>query len=215
MASRSQRDAEDMMLVDEDFDAEGDDQLIDDDETQAALPTETASPSSFDAPTLPEQSHLNSRRRRPQDGSVGPQASIDKSVRKREQREREKEQQKQLLAKLIEIFGMHFLVFTCHTSADIPLTPFAEAGGGTCAVQQGQKKFPWVDLPSALIRIGCYFAGWPEKCLPKMSDKHPDRIDASTGPSQWSLKQKRAMEAQINKGAVKVLPRPDSKPQRI
>lgn len=43
-----------------------------------------------------------------------------------------------------------------------------------------------------------------------MSDKHPDRIDASTGPSQWSLKQKRAMEAQIAKGAVKVLPRPDS-----
>jgi len=43
-----------------------------------------------------------------------------------------------------------------------------------------------------------------------MSDKHPDRIDASTGPSQWSLKQKRAMEAQIMKGAVKVLPRPDS-----
>lgn len=84
-----------------------------------------------------------------------------------------------------------------------------EAGGGTCAVQQGQKKFPWVDLPAALIRIGCYFAGWPEKCLPKMSDKHPDRIDASTGPSQWSLKQKRAMEAQIIKGAVKVLPRPD------
>jgi hypothetical protein len=58
---------------------------------------------------LPEHSHLgqksNSRRRRPQEGSVGPQPSIDKSVRKREQREREKEQQKQLLAKLIEIFG--------------------------------------------------------------------------------------------------------------
>jgi hypothetical protein len=110
MASRSQRDADDMMLVDEDFDADGDDQLIDDDDTQVALPTETASPSSFDAPPLPEQSHLNSRRRRPQEGSVGPQASIDKSVRKREQREREKEQQKQLLAKLIEIFGMHSLV---------------------------------------------------------------------------------------------------------
>lgn len=193
MASHSQRDAEDNMPVDEDFDADGDDQLIDDDDAQAALPnTEAASPGSFDASTLPEHSHLgqksNSRRRRPQEGSVGPQPSIDKSVRKREQREREKEQQKQLLAKLIEIF---------------------EAGGGTCAVQQGQKKFPWVDLPSALIRIGCYFAGWPEKCLPKMSDKHPDRIDASTGPSQWSLKQKRAMEAQINKGAVKVLPRPD------
>jgi hypothetical protein len=35
--------------------------------------------------------------------------------------------------------------------------------------------------------------------------KREDRIDASTGPSQWSLKQKRAMEAQINKGAVQVL----------
>jgi hypothetical protein len=97
------------MLVDDDFDADGDDQLIDDDDTHPALPTETASPSSFDAPALPEQSHLNSRRRRPQEGSLGPQPSIDKSVRKREQREREKEQQKQLLAKLIEIFGMHFL----------------------------------------------------------------------------------------------------------
>jgi hypothetical protein len=72
-------------------------------------------------------------------------------------------------------------------------------------VQQGQKKFPWVELPTQLIKIHSYFAGWPERCLPKM--KREDRIDASTGPSQWSLKQKRAMEAQINKGAVKVLPR--------
>jgi len=186
--------ADDMMLIDEEYDGEGDDQLIDDDDVQPTIPhTERASPSSLDTSSYPERSlsdpKPNSRRRRPQESSVGPQASIDKSIRKREQREREKEQQKQLLAKLIEIF---------------------EAGGGTCAVQQGQKKFPWVDLPAALIRIGCYFAGWPEKCLPKMSDKHPDRIDASTGPSQWSLKQKRAMEAQINKGAVKVLPRPDS-----
>jgi len=167
-----------------DVEGEGEDQLIDDDGLQPT-PRPMSSPSST-SPQPP--THQNGRRR------VGPvgtaQAVVDKSARKREQREREKEQQKMLLAKLIEIF---------------------EAGGGTCAVQQGQKKFPWVDLPAALIRIGCYFAGWPEKCLPKMSDKHPDRIDASTGPSQWSLKQKRAMEAQIIKGAVKVLPRPDNR----
>jgi len=98
------------MLVDEDVDVDGDDQLIDDDDTQAALPTEAASPSPLDTPVSPEHSlqdqKQTSRRRRPQEGSLGPQPSIDKSVRKREQREREKEQQKQLLAKLIEIFGM-------------------------------------------------------------------------------------------------------------
>ena len=91
---------EDMMLLDEDFEAEGDDQLIDDD-----MPERT-SPSSLEAtPFQSLDSKPSSRRRRPVDGSTGPQASIDKSIRKREQREREKEQQKQLLAKLIEIFG--------------------------------------------------------------------------------------------------------------
>ncbi|KIM27509.1 hypothetical protein M408DRAFT_9233 [Serendipita vermifera MAFF 305830] len=189
MAAHPQRDGDDMMLVDEEYDVDGDDQLIDDDDvvgqTRASPPSEAHYPER----SLQDSKQSNTRRRRPLESSQA-SSSIDKSIRKREQREREKEQQKQLLAKLIEIF---------------------ETGGGTCAVQQGQKKFPWVDLPAALIRIGCYFAGWPEKCLPKMSDKHPDRIDASTGPSQWSLKQKRAMEAQINKGAVKVLPRPDNR----
>lgn len=178
------------MQMDEDMDAEGEDQLIDDDGLVPA-PRPSSAPSSSinhgSTPPADSRMNLNARRRI---GPLGNQTAVDKSARKREQREREKEQQKMLLAKLIEIF---------------------EAGGGTCAVQQGQKKFPWVDLPAALIRIGCYFAGWPEKCLPKMSDKHPDRIDASTGPSQWSLKQKRAMEAQIAKGAVKVLPRPENR----
>ncbi|KAG8817519.1 hypothetical protein FRC17_011195, partial [Serendipita sp. 399] len=186
---------DDQPIVNEDveMDHDGEDQLLDDEDGLMAGPHYSEhSPNSFSShrETSPQDSKSAARRRRPQDGPTPSQTTLDKSARKREQREREKEQQKLLLNKLIDIF---------------------EAGGGTCAVQQGQKKFPWVDLPAALIRIGCYFAGWPEKCLPKMSDKHPDRIDASTGPSQWSLKQKRAMEAQINKGAVKVLPRPENR----
>ncbi|KAG8752196.1 hypothetical protein FRC14_007244 [Serendipita sp. 396] len=181
--------------VEMDNDHDGEDQLVDDEDgAMAGPPYSEHSPNSLTfsshRDTSPSDSKSGARRRRPQDGPTPSQNTLDKSARKREQREREKEQQKQLLNRLIDIF---------------------EAGGGTCAVQQGQKKFPWVDLPAALIRIGCYFAGWPEKCLPKMSDKHPDRIDASTGPSQWSLKQKRAMEAQIHKGAVKVLPRPENR----
>lgn len=187
----------DLPAVDDDIEmeAEGEDQLDDDDSAPAGPSNQHPSLASQQqaGSASPQALHArpDARRKRVQDSmSHAASGAVDKSARKREQREREKEQQKQLLNKLIEIF---------------------EAGGGTCAVQQGQKKFPWVDLPAALIRIGCYFAGWPEKCLPKMSDKHPDRIDASTGPSQWSLKQKRAMEAQIAKGAVKVLPRPDDR----
>lgn len=182
------------MIMDEDGDMDGEDQLVDDEGSPSVAPplshTSSNNPTTRDTSPPDHKPASSARRRRPHEGSSSLHGPIDKSARKREQREREKEQQKQLLAKLIEIF---------------------EAGGGTCAVQQGQKKFPWVDLPAALIRIGKYFAGWPEKCLPKMSDKHPDRIDASTGPSQWSLKQKRAMEAQIAKGAVKLLPRPEDR----
>ncbi|CAG8667421.1 5965_t:CDS:2 [Acaulospora colombiana] len=194
---------DDTMIMDDEGDMDGEDQLVDDEGSPSVAPplSHTSSNNQTTRDTSPpdHKPASSARRRRPHEGSSSLHGPIDKSARKREQREREKEQQKQLLAKLIEIFGERFKP---HRALTLSL---AEAGGGTCAVQQGQKKFPWVDLPAALIRIGKYFAGWPEKCLPKMSDKHPDRIDASTGPSQWSLKQKRAMEAQIAKGANFVL----------
>jgi hypothetical protein len=197
---------DDSMLVDED--AEGEDQLIDDimPDPVASVPDHLPSTRSTPAPQHPSPDHgkapAQKRRRVPESP---PQALLEKSAKKREQREREKEQQKYLLNKLIEIFGMWQSPCSPYLSLTPPAHPPAEEGGGTCAVQQGQKKFPWVELPTQLIKINSYFAGWPERCLPKM--KREDRIDASTGPSQWSLKQKRAMEAQINKGAVKVLPR--------
>lgn len=195
---------DDTMLVDED--AEGEDQLIDDimPDPVSSVPEHLLSTRSTPALQHPSPEHgkapAQKRRRVPESP---PQVLLEKSAKKREQREREKEQQKYLLNKLIEIFGMWQLASLTYCSTH-HLTR-AEEGGGTCAVQQGQKKFPWVELPAQLIKINSYFAGWPERCLPKM--KREDRIDASTGPSQWSLKQKRAMEAQINKGAVKVLPR--------
>lgn len=122
--------ADDMMLIDDEYDGEGDDQLIDDDDAQPTMPhTERASPSSLDTSAYPERSlsdpKPNSRRRRPQESSIGPQASIDKSIRKREQREREKEQQKQLLAKLIEIFGK---CATYATPVPTLISPFSTRG---------------------------------------------------------------------------------------
>lgn len=90
-----------MMPMDEDIDAEGEDQLIDDD-TLSTLhpPRQDSGPQSH--PLDNKAFTTTTRRRIPPSTS---QAAQDKSARKREQREREKEQQKQLLAKLIEIFG--------------------------------------------------------------------------------------------------------------
>jgi hypothetical protein len=107
-----------IMQMDEDMDVEGEgeDQLIDDDGIVPA-PRPGSTPSST-TPLPP--TNQNGRRR------VGPlgttQAVVDKSARKREQREREKEQQKMLLAKLIEIFGTCFHSFhEPHLSLRSPL----------------------------------------------------------------------------------------------
>lgn len=98
-------DDEMMMQMDEDMDAEGEDQLIDDDGLVPA-PRPSSAPSSSinhgSTPPADSRMNLNARRRI---GPLGNQTAVDKSARKREQREREKEQQKMLLAKLIEIFG--------------------------------------------------------------------------------------------------------------
>lgn len=98
---------DDSMLVDED--AEGEDQLIDDimPDPGASFPDHHLSTRSTPAPQHPSPEHgkapAQKRRRVPESP---PQALLEKSAKKREQREREKEQQKYLLNKLIEIFGM-------------------------------------------------------------------------------------------------------------
>ena len=95
------------MLVDED--AEGEDQLIDDitPDPVASGPDHLPSTRSTPAPQHPSPEHgkapAQKRRRVPESP---PQALLEKSAKKREQREREKEQQKYLLNKLIEVFGM-------------------------------------------------------------------------------------------------------------
>jgi hypothetical protein len=105
---------DDLMLLDDDGDADGEDQLIDDDPAvqSGPLSLDNLSPSSLTNPALSNgissDDRQSPRKRRTQDSvSHGP---VDKSARKREQREREKEQQKQLIAKLIEIFGQSSLI---------------------------------------------------------------------------------------------------------
>jgi hypothetical protein len=101
------------MMMDEEGDFDGEDQLVDDEGSPSVAPplSHTSSNNQTTRDTSPPDHKPNSsaRRRRPHDGSSAIHGPIDKSARKREQREREKEQQKQLLAKLIEIFGERLL----------------------------------------------------------------------------------------------------------
>ena len=114
---------DDTMLVDEDADAEGEDQLIDDimPDPVPSLPDHLPTTRSTPAPQHPSPEHgkapAQKQKRVPESP---PQALLEKSAKKREQREREKEQQKYLLNKLIEIFGMWQLASLTYAYSTTP-----------------------------------------------------------------------------------------------
>ena len=130
---------DDPMLVDED--AEGEDQLIDDimPDPVPSVPDHLPSTRSTPAPHHPSPEHgkapAQKRRRVPESP---PQVLLEKSAKKREQREREKEQQKYLLNKLIEIFGMWQPARSPHLSLTQPI---GHRGGrwGLCRAARPEK----------------------------------------------------------------------------
>ena len=83
-----------------------------------------------------------------------------------------------------------------------------EAAGINC-MQGNERVLPWTTLDKELLRIGCYIAGWPDICLPEKATRFPNQISPSSHPDYWWLYKWLALEIQIYKGAVKVLPRPE------
>jgi len=191
------------MLVDED--AEGEDQLIDDitPDPVASAPDHLPSTRSTPAPQHPSPEHgkapAQKRRRVPESP---PQALLEKSAKKREQREREKEQQKYLLNKLIEIFGMWQLPCLTYLS----LTPPARRGGrrNLCRAarpekvsvgraprpaHQNQLVLRWLARamsPKDEARGPYRRLDWPLAVVPQAKARHgsPDQQGCSRGPPE-------------------------------
>jgi len=191
---------DDSMLVDED--AEGEDQLIDDlmPDPVSSGPDHLPSTRSTPAPQHPSSEHgkapAQKRRRVPESP---PQVLLEKSAKKREQREREKEQQKYLLNKLIEIFGRWQPAYLNYRSPPHPrrggrrdlcrsARPEKVSVGRTpCPAHQNQLVLRWLARamsPKNEARGPYRCFDWPLPVVPQAKACHgsPDQQGCSKGP---------------------------------
>ena len=195
---------DDSMLVDED--AEGEDQLIDDimPDPTASVPDHHLSTRSTPAPQHPSPEHgkapAQKRRRVPESP---PQALLEKSAKKREQREREKEQQKYLLNKLIEIFGMWYplalLIYRSSTGhlrrggrrnlCRAARPEKVSVGRAPCPAHQNQFVLRWLARampPKNEARRPHRRLDWPFAVVPQAKARHgsSDQQGCSKGPPE-------------------------------